>query len=136
MLALPLLAAAKLANPFGKEEMSSDPLMSMLMGPQSILGWIILFTVIGLCAPVFEEFLFRGCAYAAFRRRLGAPLAVLANGVLFGAIHGQLPMLLPLVTLGIVFALIYEFSGSVLPCIVAHAAQNTLTLLTVMWLSQ
>jgi len=136
MLALPLVAGASLANPFGKEDLSSDPLMSMLTGEQSIVGWIILFTVIGLCAPVFEELLFRGCAYPAFRRRLGAPLAVLANGVLFGAIHGQLAMLLPLVVLGIVFALLYEFSGSVLPGIIAHSAQNTVTLLTVMWLSQ
>jgi membrane protease YdiL (CAAX protease family) len=136
MLALPLVAGANLANPFGKEDLSADPLMSMLMGSQSIVGWIILFTVIGLCAPVFEELLFRGCAYPAFRRRLGAPLAVVANGVLFGAIHGQLAMLLPLVVLGMVFALLYEFSGSILPSIIAHSAQNTLTLLTVMWLSQ
>ena len=133
--ALPLLVVAKYLNPFGGDTFSSNPVISMLLEPRSVAAWILLLVVIGLCAPVFEEVMFRGCAYPAFRRRWGVGVAVLASGLLFGAIHGQLGEFVPLTVLGIVFAVLYELSGSVLPCIVAHAAVNTITLLQIMLLS-
>ena len=134
-VALPLAAAAGLLNPFREDSSSSNPVISMLLTPHSVLGWVLLFFVIGLCAPVFEELVFRACAYPAFRRRWSAPVAVVINGLLFGAIHGQLPMLVPLAVLGIVCAALYELTGSIVPCIVAHSAQNSITLLYVMWIS-
>ena len=135
IVALPLLVAAGWINPFGRDALSANPVVSVLAGEHSVLAWIVLFVVIGLCAPVFEEFVFRACAYPAFRRRWGVALAIVANGLLFGAIHGQLPLLVPLTVLGIVFATLYELTGSLLPCIIAHSAQNTLTLVYVMWLT-
>ncbi len=135
MAALPLLLAARYLNPIGDDPLSSNPVISMLMARRSALDWILLFVVIGLCAPVFEELLFRGCAYPAFRRRWGVGVAVVASGLLFGAVHGQLAELVPLTVLGIVFAALYETTGSLVPSIIAHSLQNSITLLQLMWLS-
>ncbi|MGD8237662.1 MAG: type II CAAX endopeptidase family protein [Armatimonadota bacterium] len=131
-VALPLIVASRYLNPFGGDGPSSNPVISMLMGRQSTIAWIVFLVVIGLCAPVFEELVFRACLYPAFRRRWGVGVAIVTNGLLFGAIHGQLPEFVPLAVLGIVFAVLYEMTGSLLPCIVAHAAVNSITLVQLM----
>ncbi len=80
-------------------------------------------------APICEEFLFRGYIFTALRNRTGTWVAALVTGVLFGAVHaGSAPALdlVPLAALGFGLCLLYRRSGSLYPCIFAHAINNSI----------
>jgi membrane protease YdiL (CAAX protease family) len=76
-------------------------------------------------APVFEELIFRGLLYGTLRRRLEWPAAALASAALFSVAHGYgLAGMLSVLVSGVLWAWVYERTGSLLPGIVAHAVNN------------
>jgi membrane protease YdiL (CAAX protease family) len=80
-------------------------------------------------APICEELLFRGFMFAALRNWRGTIPAAIIAGLLFGGVHaGSAPAadLLPLAALGFGLCLLYQRSGSLYPCFVAHALNNTI----------
>lgn len=85
---------------------------------------------VGVClaAPCCEEFFFRGVLQNFLRRwRLGPVTAVGVTALAFSAFHFN-PIVFPsLVILGVLFGALYEWTGSLWPSIVAHAANNTLS---------
>lgn len=90
------------------------------------------FALIALAAvvisPVMEEILFRGFLFRNLRDTMGRGPAMLVSGLVFGAIHLEPALLLPLAAMGAALALLYEWSGSLLVPIVAHALWNMLHL--------
>lgn len=83
----------------------------------------LFFIVGGLVAPVAEEVLFRGFLYT-YCRRWGVLTALAVSTAVFVAMH--LPRGLPVTQLvgGVVFALAYEYSGSLLAAILIHGLGN------------
>jgi membrane protease YdiL (CAAX protease family) len=80
-------------------------------------------------APVCEEFLFRGYIFTALRNWQGTLPAALITGLLFGGVHyGSAPTLdlVPLAGLGFGLCLLYRYSGSLYPCMIAHSLNNSL----------
>jgi hypothetical protein len=80
-------------------------------------------------APIAEEILFRGFIFTALRSWRGTIPAATITGVLFGAVHaGSAPVLdlVPLAALGFGLCLLYRYSGSLYPCIVAHSLNNSI----------
>lgn len=85
--------------------------------------------VVCVLAPLAEEFLFRGFCYSALRTALRPVGAALAVGVVFGLVHvGSTPpvLLIQLGVLGAVLCVVRERTGSLLPCIGLHAANNAI----------
>ena len=80
-------------------------------------------------APICEEFLFRGYVFTALRGWCGTWPAAVITGAVFGAVHaGSAPALdlVPLAGLGFGLCLLYRYTGSLYPCIVAHSLNNSL----------
>ena len=78
-------------------------------------------------APIFEELAFRGLLYPTLRLRLPPWPAALLSAALFGVAHGYGPQGFAAVTLsGMIWALGYERTRSLLPGMLAHAAGNLL----------
>ncbi len=80
-------------------------------------------------APICEEFLFRGYVFTALRSWRGTWPAAVITGLLFGAVHaGSAPALdlVPLAGLGFGLCLLYRYTGSLYPCIIAHSLNNSL----------
>jgi membrane protease YdiL (CAAX protease family) len=80
-------------------------------------------------APICEELLFRGFIFTALRNWCGTLPAALITAVLFGGVHfGSAPALdlVPLAALGFGLCLLYRYTGSLYPCIVAHSLNNSL----------
>jgi uncharacterized protein len=80
-------------------------------------------------APICEEFLFRGFIFKALCSWRGPWPAALITGLVFGGVHaGSAPAvdLVPLAGLGFGLCLLYRYSGSLYPCIVAHSLNNSL----------
>ena len=79
--------------------------------------------------PVIEELLFRGILYQALRRTMSPGSAALVSAFIFAVMHGQLVLLIPFMIMGVILALIYERSGSLIPTILVHACNNGIILL-------
>jgi membrane protease YdiL (CAAX protease family) len=87
-----------------------------------VIGAVV---VIGV-APVCEELFFRGVLFRVLRQRLPFWPAAVADGILFGFVHGSLVILPVLAVLGIVFCYVYERTGSLFPTIALHSLNNTI----------
>ena len=84
-------------------------------------------------APLFEELAFRGLLFAMLRRTFRFLPAALISAGIFGVAHGYgLMGLLSVCWSGVLWAWLYEKTGSLLPGILAHAINNLLVCLAVM----
>ena len=77
-----------------------------------------------LVAPIIEELLFRGLLYGLLRRHVRPGLAMVAVGVLFGAIHDSPAAFVPLSLLGVLMCYLYEKTGRLSVPIIAHLIFN------------
>ena len=86
--------------------------------------------MIAIVAPFAEEIFFRGFVFAGLRTRLSLWPAALISGGLFGLVHAPsgITTVVPLAIIGVVFAWLYERTGSLWLAIIAHAINNALAL--------
>ncbi len=80
-----------------------------------------LFTVI--CAPIFEELLFRGIMLNRLKK-YGELFACIVSGVLFGLIHQNHQQMFYAAALGMIFAIMDIKAGSIIPSVIAHMVVN------------
>ena len=99
-------------------------------GPPLVVGLTVLDTVV--LTPVFEEIVFRGLVFATLRRRFGVPGAALLSAGIFAIAHGYGVLGFAAVFWsGLLWAWAYERTGSLLPSIASHAADNLMASLSV-----
>jgi membrane protease YdiL (CAAX protease family) len=83
-------------------------------------------------APIVEEITFRGLLYGTLRLRLKVPEAALVSAVVFTLPHGYaVAGSASVLVSGLLWAVAYERTRSLLPGLLAHAANN---LLSTLWL--
>ncbi|MCS6896638.1 MAG: CPBP family intramembrane metalloprotease [Nitrospira sp.] len=83
-------------------------------------------------APIFEEVAFRGLLFAGLRLKLSFGPAALVSAGVFAVAHGYgLIGFLSVFWSGVLWAWIYEKTGSLLPGMIAHVANNLFVSLTV-----
>ncbi len=92
------------------------------------LGCALTLGYICLLGPILEELVFRGVILKALQRH-GVPFAVLFSAFLFALFHQNLVQLFVPTLLGIFLALLAVRSGSLIPSILAHIANNTVAML-------
>lgn len=87
--------------------------------------------LIVIAAPISEEILFRGYLFGGLREKLPGWVAALIAGVIFGSLHALtgISAVPPLIFFGFVLCLLYEKTGSIVPCIVLHMLNNSVALL-------
>jgi uncharacterized protein len=87
--------------------------------------------LIVIAAPISEELCFRGMLFGGLREKLPRVAAALIAAVIFGALHALtgITAVPPLIVFGFLLALLYEKTGSVVPCIVLHMLNNSVALL-------
>ncbi|QOI99950.1 MAG: CPBP family intramembrane metalloprotease [Phycisphaeraceae bacterium] len=102
---------------------ATNPIIEAMAQPAPVPVMLLLLATVW--APLVEEAVFRGALYRHLRSRLGVVLAAGAAGVVFGVGHGY-PWyaLLPVITLGVVFALMRHWRGSLVASMTAHALNN------------
>jgi membrane protease YdiL (CAAX protease family) len=103
--------------------------VGQMLGHSGVALRVALATLLVAWAPLVEETVFRGALYRHFRGRLGVPMSALLVGLFFALMHSYMPLQLALVlTLGVCFALLREWRGSLIAPMVAHAIQNSMAL--------
>jgi uncharacterized protein len=92
---------------------------------------ILLLFAIAVVTPIAEELAFRGYLFPALTRWRGPWIGALITAIIFGAAHvASSPVLaVPALALfGFGACLLFWFTGSLLPCIGLHAANNALVM--------
>ncbi|HEU5071707.1 MAG TPA: type II CAAX endopeptidase family protein [Verrucomicrobiae bacterium] len=90
-----------------------------------------MFFTIVIVAPVMEELLFRGLILRGLLGRFRPWTAVLMSAMLFGLMHVNPWQMVPTFFLGWVFGWFYLRTGSLWPCVAAHALNNLLFLVVI-----
>ena len=81
--------------------------------------------VVSLCAPIWEEVIFRGFLLQSLSKYLRPPAAIFASAVVFAAAHFSAHRLLPLTGLGIALGVLFNVSGrNLLACMCLHSLWN------------
>jgi membrane protease YdiL (CAAX protease family) len=97
------------------EDLLWDPPWQVVLGTLDTVIW----------TPFVEELTFRGLLYGTLRTQTGPPLAALASACIFAIAHGYGPTgFLSVLISGLLWAIAYERTRSLLPGILAHAANN------------
>lgn len=90
------------------------------------------FLRICLLAPVMEETLTRGILLGGLEAVWGWPLALMVSAAVFALLHFNLVQTLSALVCGVVLGLLYLYTGSLLCCILAHAAYNCISFFTIL----
>lgn len=109
----------------------NDDLPAELGADESTVALIAVAFLVTLLAPICEELFFRGFCFTAVRRAIGVAGSAIVTGAVFGLIHagGTEPeFLVPLAVLGALLCLLYWRTGSLIPCMVLHAVNNSIAL--------
>lgn len=97
----------------------ANPLDSMLGGNTLLMNIII----VGICAPVFEELIFRKLLVDRMVR-YGEATAVVVSGLMFGLFHGNFSQFFYAALLGGIFAYVYVKTGKIRYSIGFHMIIN------------
>ncbi len=93
---------------------------------------IVLGVVALILAPVAEEILFRGILYPALKG-FGFPRSAFwTTAVVFSLIHFNAATFLPLLAFACLLNVLYEMTGNLLSCMVAHTSFNAINLIMLM----
>jgi len=109
-------------------ELRAQPDMLPLFG-KGIAGLLLAILAGGVVAPIAEEIFFRGYLFAGLYKLLGLRRAAVLSAALFALAHILPTSWPPIFVLGLLFALLYEQTGSIWPGVIVHAAMNTLAFL-------
>lgn len=96
----------------------------MLRSVTSSAGFIGLFIMGAVLAPLSEELFYRGMIYPVFRRYLGPVWGAVMAGAIFGLVHWDLWRAIPLAAGGIILCYLYEKTGSIFVTTLAHGTWN------------
>lgn len=86
-------------------------------------AFIAFFLVVTFVGPAVEELTYRGLGLSLLMP-YGTAAAILVTGILFGAVHGLVVVLVPLTVFGIVVGWLRVRTQSVYPPILLHATFN------------
>ena len=86
------------------------------------------FAIVVLWGPLAEEVFFRGFIFPGLIGRLGITGAAVASSLVFAVAHPDLGVIVPIFVTGMLLAWLYQKTGSLWSCLVAHGLQNALAL--------
>ncbi|MBA0709293.1 hypothetical protein Golax_024331 [Gossypium laxum] len=88
--------------------------------------------VVSICAPVWEEIVFRGFLLPSLTRYMPVWSAILVSSVAFALAHFNVQRMLPLIFLGMVMGVVFARSRNLLPSMLLHSLWNGFVFLDLM----
>jgi len=108
-----------------EQEDSLNGISSLMMSGNTVGILLINLLVIAIIPAVCEEFLFRGVILTWFRNIFrNVHVAVFLSAFIFSAIHFQFYGFVPRFLMGLFFGYLFVWTGSIIPCIIAHFINN------------
>ncbi|KAK5812222.1 uncharacterized protein LOC108467718 isoform X2 [Gossypium arboreum] len=88
--------------------------------------------VVSICAPLWEEIVFRGFLLPSLTRYMPVWSAILVSSVAFALAHFNVQRMLPLIFLGMVMGVVFARSRNLLPSMLLHSLWNGFVFLDLM----
>jgi membrane protease YdiL (CAAX protease family) len=104
--------------------MPNNPFVEQLSGLSSPVAIAVAAFGIVVLAPIAEELFYRAVMLRILRRYLPQQAALVLSAVIFGAVHLNLGLVVPLTLAGYVLGYVYLELESLIPAIVGHALFN------------
>ncbi len=134
--ALPLVIAVSLVNQrLLQNQGGGNPLLDVILQSRDSITIAVLFLMVAVLAPFFEETLFRGFLLPSLTRYLPTWGAIAASGLLFAIAHLNLSDILPLTALGMILGFTYLRSRNLLASMLLHSIWNSGSFLGLLILS-
>ena len=89
------------------------------------------YLVVSLCAPLWEELIFRGFLLVSLTRFLPPRWAVVVTALVFALCHFRLETVAPLLLLGLVLGGVYMRTNNLMPPILVHSLWNLYVIWTI-----
>ncbi|AFY60650.1 CPBP family intramembrane glutamic endopeptidase [Synechococcus sp. PCC 6312] len=125
-VALPLvLLTSLLSQQLLNNQGGGNPLLEVILASHDYRSFAILWLMVAVMAPVFEETLFRGFLLPSLLPRMRPVTAMLTSGGLFAIAHLNAADLLPLAVLGTILGYVYWRSGNLLASMLLHGIWNS-----------
>jgi len=106
-----------------------QPFAEIVLGAMGYSDLIMLLIIGAVLVPIGEEIYFRGMVYPVFKKKWGLAAGMIFSGVFFSLMHFDALRFVPLLLGGIGLAYIYERSGSLFACMLAHGLWNGIMIL-------
>lgn len=107
----------------------SDQQMATVVGHVGSTAFYFTLITVGLITGIAEELAFRRFLFHhIFKNTKKLGLSILASALIFALLHFNYIQLLPLFIFGIVLALIYSMTRSLLPGMIFHTLNNCITI--------
>lgn len=88
--------------------------------------------VVSICAPVWEEIVFRGFLLPSLTRYMSLWSSILVSALAFALVHFNVQRLLPLICLGMVMGIVFARSRNLLASMLLHSLWNGFVFLDLM----
>jgi uncharacterized protein len=108
-----------------KDQGGGNPILEIILQGHDKLTIALLWFLVAVCAPLFEETLFRGFFLTSLARYLPTWQAIALSGIVFALAHLNLSDLLPLSLLGMVLGFVYWRSRNLLASMLLHSLWNS-----------
>jgi hypothetical protein len=126
LVALPLVIAISLVNQkLLHNQGGGNPLLEIILNSHDQTSMVLLWLMVAVLAPLFEEILFRGFFLTSLTRYVPAWVAIGLSAVVFAIAHLNLADILPLTILGLVLGFVYTQSRNLLASMVVHGLWNS-----------
>ncbi|MBO5746292.1 MAG: CPBP family intramembrane metalloprotease [Clostridia bacterium] len=93
----------------------------------NIGSFILVVLCIGILPALLEEFAFRGVVLGILRTKLGDGASIIISAAFFGLVHGNFQQVPFAFGVGLVLGYATVYTGSMLPAILIHAINNTVS---------
>ncbi|CAL0320486.1 unnamed protein product [Lupinus luteus] len=121
---IPVLQSTPVSNTISSVEQSivaRDPVAMALYA-----------VVVSVCAPIWEEIVFRGFLLPSLTKYMPVWCAILISSVAFALAHFNIQRMLPLVFLGMVMGSVFVRSRNLFPSMLLHSLWNAFVFLDLM----
>lgn len=126
LVALPLVIVVSLLNQkLLQNQGGGNPLLDIILQGQDKATIAVLFLMVAVLAPFFEETLFRGFFLPSLTRYLPAWGAIAVSALVFAIAHLSISDILPLTVLGMILGTVYLRSRNLLASILLHSIWNS-----------
>ena len=108
-----------------------QPLLDLFGQTHEPFKLALMIFVAVVIAPITEELTFRAGLFRYLRTRLPSGLAYVLPAAVFAVLHNNLSVFVPLLTLGVLFSVVYRRTGRVLVTVIAHGLFNLNTIILI-----
>jgi len=103
--------------------------------PANVWEFLIAFAALCIAAPVVEEILCRGILIRLFKR-YGTAIALISSAAAFAMLHFEARSFIQIFFIGMLLGIFRLCTGSVIPCIIMHSANNLMSLCQLTFFSE